>query len=112
IAVLAGAGGGGEPEARSEIIHPRSVQLGRALFDDEAEIEVAFSETHVVLRSGESRLLARTVEGPYPRYQQVVDSAADNNKELIVHRDSLVDALRRVSVVLANEGSKVIDRER
>jgi len=108
IAVLAGAGGGGEPEARSEIIHPRSVQLGRALFDDEAEIEVAFSETHVVLRSGESRLLARTVEGPYPRYQQVVDSAADNNKELIVHRDSLVDAIRRVSVVLANEGSKVI----
>lgn len=105
VAVLAGAGG--EPEEpRSEIIHPKSVQLGRALFEDDAEVEVAFSDRYVALRSGDSKLLARLVEGPYPNYDQVIPR--DNDKEVRVHRDSLVTAVKRVAIVSATTPTRRI----
>jgi DNA polymerase-3 subunit beta len=63
-------------------------------------VQVKLAEDHIVFRCGETTLFTRLIEGPFPRYQDVIPK--ENDKKVIVRRDALVDALRRVSLLSDN----------
>ncbi len=60
-------------------------------------VQVKLAEDHVVFRCGETTLFSRLIEGPFPKYQDVIPK--QNDKKVIVARDALLDALRRVSLL-------------
>lgn len=63
----------------------------------DAEVKVAAHENHVTFFIGATTIDSRLIEGPFPNYENVVPK--DNDKELLVGRDDLIRAVRRVAVL-------------
>ncbi|HUV29578.1 MAG TPA: DNA polymerase III subunit beta [Acidobacteriota bacterium] len=61
------------------------------------EIGVIFGETNIIFNLGETVLTSRLIEGPYPNFEQVIPSGSD--KKLIISKDELSSAVRRVSIL-------------
>lgn len=60
-------------------------------------VEVAVHENHVAFFIGATTINSRLLEGPFPNYRQVIPK--DNDKELVVGREELSKAVRRVAVL-------------
>ena len=65
--------------------------------EGEEKVEVSVHENHVAFFIGETTINSRLLEGPFPNYKQVIPK--DNDKELIVDREILTSAVRRVAVL-------------
>jgi DNA polymerase-3 subunit beta len=63
-------------------------------------VSVKLADDHVIFRLEKTTLLTRLIEGPFPKYQDVIPK--DNDKKVIAKRDGLTDALRRVSLLSDN----------
>jgi len=89
-----------EVEKRTECIVPTKAlnQVLRLVGEaSEDGVQVKLAEDHVVFRCGETTLFTRLIEGPFPKYQDVIPK--ENDKKVVVRRDGLLDALRRVSLL-------------
>jgi DNA polymerase-3 subunit beta len=87
-------------EGRREVIVPtKTLQQLLRLVGETAEGAVALKlgDDHAVFRIGETTLFTRLIEGPYPKYQDVIPK--NNDKRLVVKRAALLDALRRVNLL-------------
>jgi DNA polymerase-3 subunit beta len=87
-------------EKRTECIVPTKAlnQLLRLIGEATEEgAQVKLADDHVVFRCGDTTLFSRLIEGPFPRYQDVIPR--ENDKKVVVRRGALVDALRRVSLL-------------
>lgn len=71
---------------------PRLVAQGT----DEDDVEVFLGANQLSLRCGPSVLHTRLLEGPFPDYRAVLP--ANNDKLVVVDRDSLAMGIRRVSI--------------
>lgn len=84
---------------KSMIVPPKAlghvVRIISAEGDD--AVSVSVHENHVAFFIGSTTINSRLLEGPFPNYRQVIPK--DNNKELLVERDSLTSAVRRVAVL-------------
>lgn len=60
------------------------------------EIRFDFDSHNVIITTGNSRMTCRQIEGRYPNYGAVIP--ANNPRKVIVDRQSLLGALRRVSI--------------
>jgi DNA polymerase-3 subunit beta len=60
------------------------------------EVKIDFDSRNIVITTTNSRMTCRQIEGRYPNYNAVIPS--DNPHKLIVDRQSLLGALRRVSI--------------
>jgi DNA polymerase-3 subunit beta len=65
--------------------------------EDEGKVEVSVHENHVAFFVGDTTINSRLLEGPFPNYRQVIPK--DNDKELVVAREELAKAVRRVAVL-------------
>jgi DNA polymerase-3 subunit beta len=65
--------------------------------EDEEIVKVSVHENHVAFFVGSTTINSRLLEGPFPNYHQVIPK--DNDKELVVARDELMSAVRRVAVL-------------
>lgn len=84
-------------EEAAGIVPRKAVQeLLRALGGEE-EVEVALRENQFVLRMSAFQLVSRLIDGQFPNYEQVVPRG--HPIRIVVARDALTAALRRVSVV-------------
>lgn len=82
------------------IIPPKVLNLlSKLLGDDENEIGIIFGENNIIFNLGDTVLASRLIEGPYPNFDQVIPK--QNGKKLVVNKDSLTGAVRRMSI-LAN----------
>jgi len=82
------------------IIPPKVLNLLiKLLGDEEKEIGIVFEENSILLDLGDTVLSSRLIEGPYPNFEQVIPK--DNDKKLVVNREFLSGAVRRMSI-LAN----------
>jgi DNA polymerase-3 subunit beta len=70
-------------------------EMSRVLGGD--EVALAFRENHFFLRTPGFVLVSKLVEGQFPNYEQVLPRA--HPWRLVVNREPLIAALRRVSVV-------------
>lgn len=89
----------------SVILHPRALALVSRVAAESEEIRVAKGQNHVGFRGEEWEIIARTIEGPYPPYHQVIPS--DNDKELTVDRGAITAALRRMDIVASSETHRI-----
>ncbi|MEE9274673.1 MAG: DNA polymerase III subunit beta [bacterium] len=80
------------------IVHKKALgELVKLLPEVEGGVEVFLQESHIIFRMGSVDLSARLIDGQFPDYRQVVPSG--NEHRIQVDRDSLVRALRRVSLL-------------
>lgn len=97
------AGEGGQ--SSNVIVPPKALLYATRIFEDEETLEVGFGENQLAIRAGGDTLFTRLIEGPYPNYQQVIPR--DNDKLAVADRDSLIHALRRMSVVASDQTHRV-----
>jgi len=59
-------------------------------------VNVSIGENHIVFRFDDTFIYSKLVEGEYPKYENVIP--LDNDKRLIVNKDELIAAAKRVSI--------------
>ncbi|MGQ0722124.1 MAG: DNA polymerase III subunit beta [Candidatus Eiseniibacteriota bacterium] len=87
-------------EARTEVIVPtKALNQVLRLAGEAAEggVIVKLAADHVIFRFEKTVLFTRLIEGPYPKYQDVIPRT--NEKRVVVKREAFLDALRRVSLL-------------
>lgn len=84
---------------KSDIIIPPKVldNLVKLVSDDVEEIGVILNENSIVFVFKDAVITSRLLEGPYPNYEQVLPK--DNDKILLVEKEILQAAVRRVSIL-------------
>ena len=82
------------------IIPPKVLNLLiKLLGDEDNEIGIIFGENNIIFNLDETVLASRLIEGPYPNFEQVIPK--DSDKKLVVNKEFLTGAVRRMSI-LAN----------
>lgn len=79
------------------IVPPKALATLRTYAESEKEIKVAIGENSVSFDMTGTTIYSRLLEGPFPNYQRVIP--AKNEKELIVSRSALAEAVKRVSIL-------------
>jgi DNA polymerase-3 subunit beta len=89
-----------EVEGRREVIVPTKalLQLLRLVGESaDAAASVKLGDDHAIFRMDGTTVFTRLIEGPFPKYQDVIPK--NNDKRLVIRRGPLVDALRRVNLL-------------
>lgn len=86
-----------EVSADEVIVSPKALNILRSLSTDKEEVSVSLAENHITFDLGESVIYSRLLEGPFPDYNQVIPEK--NEKRLVINRDELTAACRRVSIL-------------
>jgi DNA polymerase III subunit beta len=68
--------------------------LGEAVED---AVGVKLAEDHVIFRFEATTLFTRLIEGPFPKYEDVIPR--NNDKRIVLKREAFLDALRRVALL-------------
>ena len=92
----------------SGVIVPRKgfQELRRVLADDkDAEVQLGFSQSNGILKTGSVELSTRLVEGSFPDYKAVVPK--QGSKIAKIHRGALAEALKRVSLLSSGRANGV-----
>jgi DNA polymerase III subunit beta len=79
------------------IVPPKAMSTFRAYAEKEEGIKIAVGENSISFEMEDVSIYSRLLEGPFPNYQKVIP--AKNTKELVVSRDSLSAATKRVSIL-------------
>ena len=80
------------------IIPPKVLNLIPKFAESQSqEIGVIFGDNNIIFNLGDTVLTSRLIEGPYPNFEQVIPAASD--KKLVVSKDDLTGAVRRVSIL-------------
>jgi DNA polymerase-3 subunit beta len=64
------------------------------------EVGVVIGENHAIFSVGDSTIYLRLLEGPFPNYRQVIPK--DNDKNLVINRESLAGATKRMSIMASS----------
>ncbi len=89
------------PEPQQYILPRKGVlEIAKLLDDSEEPIELSVSSNHIILRSGNIRMICKLVDGRFPDYQRVIPQASE--KRLVADRESLRQVFTRTSI-LSNE---------
>jgi DNA polymerase-3 subunit beta len=87
------------------IVPPKALEQIRRLFPADEELEIAKGDNHLGFRSPFTAVYTRLIEGPYPNYEQVIPK--DNDRIAIADRQSLVGALKRMSVIASDQTHRI-----
>jgi DNA polymerase-3 subunit beta len=87
------------------IVPPKALEQVRKLFPAEEELEIARGDNHIGFRSPFTAVFTRLIEGPYPNYDQVIPK--DNDRIAIADKNSLMSALRRMSIVASDQTHRI-----
>lgn len=86
------------------IIIPRKGLIEiRKMLEGTTNLKMAFEGSQLVVRSENTTLMVRLIEGKYPNYQQLIPQKL--NKKVNVNREVLLGSIKRVSL-LSNQKSK------
>jgi DNA polymerase III subunit beta len=86
------------PHKKDIIIPPKVLDnLIKLVGEDIEEMGVILNDNSIVFVLEDAIITSRLLEGPYPNYEQVVPQ--DNTKMLIVEKDLLQAAVRRVAIL-------------
>ena len=79
------------------IVPPKALATLRTYAEGEKEVRVSLGENSVSFDMTGTTIYSRLLEGPFPNYQRVIP--AKNEKELVVSRSALSEAVKRVSIL-------------
>lgn len=77
-------------------VPPKALYLISRVASEQGSVEVRFEEARIGFYVDTTEITARLVEGDFPDYEQVIPK--DNDKIMNVSRESLMSAVRRVSI--------------
>jgi DNA polymerase III subunit beta len=80
----------------ADVIIPAKALAALLKLTETDSIEISMSESYIRFKSGTSVLASRVIDETYPNYESVIPK--DNNFEMVISRDQLLQALRRVSL--------------
>jgi DNA polymerase-3 subunit beta len=90
-------GGFDNLEGKEFIVSPKALNILRSMMEEKEEVKISLAENHITFDLGDSIIYSRLIEGPFPDYNQVIPKS--NTKELVVNREELTDACRRVAIL-------------
>lgn len=91
---------------RKMLVPRKALAEARKLLDgSEGKVEIAFGERAGLVKVGPTMLHMRLLEADFPDYRQVLPTSW--KRRVVVERDALSDALRRVSVMAADTSHSV-----
>jgi DNA polymerase III subunit beta len=91
-------------EAEAEMILPtKAVNELLHILGDEGELSIYPKEKQVVFQFNDIVLVSKLIEGTYPNYRQVIPAQCE--ERITVERESLLTALRRVSLVTTDKSN-------
>jgi len=84
--------------AEDLIIPPKVLNIiPRFIGESNGKIGVIFGENNIIFNLDDIILTSRLIEGPYPNYEQVIP--ADSDKKMVIGKEDLAGAVRRVSIL-------------
>ncbi|MDP4200200.1 MAG: DNA polymerase III subunit beta [Bacteroidota bacterium] len=84
-------------ESELDIIIPaKALNLVAKSFDDNGELSLSFSPSHVQFQSGDTTVLSRLIDERYPNYEAVIPR--ENDKLLVISKDAMLRSVKRVSI--------------
>lgn len=94
---------GGHKTQENTVVPSKAVQLmERAIADNEENVQLAVRENSVVLKSRQTTIFSRLVEGRYPRWRDVFPNRAEMIKiEILV--GPFLAAVRQAAIVTSDE---------
>lgn len=94
-------------DERSAFILPKkpAMLLKNLLVKEQGEVNVAFDERNASFSMEGYRMICRLIEGRYPNYNSVIPQ--NNPYKVVVDRQSLLGALRRVSIFSSQASSLI-----
>lgn len=98
----------GDFKLKSGVIIPRKglFELKRLLDEaPDAECELGFAENSAIFKKPGLSMVMRLIDGQFPEYQRVIPK--EGEKQLMVRRDKLFDALKRISLLSADKSNAV-----
>ena len=84
-------------ESTKAIIPPKALSTLKAYAENEEEIQISIGENSISFDMTDTSIYSRLLEGPFPNYEKVIPEK--NDKELVVSKDSLANATKRVSIL-------------
>ena len=87
------------------IIPAKTIVDLQRLVATEGNIGISLGHSYAIFRIGVTVLKTNLIEGSYPDYRGAIPANFEN--EVIVNRDEVVNAVRRVSLILENSVSSV-----
>ncbi|KMQ51822.1 DNA polymerase III beta subunit [Chitinispirillum alkaliphilum] len=88
----------------SGIISPKSLGTLSRIVDpknEEKMITVMLGDKYITFKTEEFEMCSKMIDGPYPDYTKVIPK--NNPKEIVIDRVSLLNAVKRVSVLSNNK---------
>jgi len=87
------------------IIPPKVLQLVSKQSSGEGTIEVAVTEKSIFFRFDNQTISSSLIEGQFPNYNRVIPDS--QSYDIIVKRDELVGAVKRVSLLVENKSRRI-----
>lgn len=87
------------------IIPPKILNLVRKLAPGEGNLSIAIGDNNLFLRFNQHRISSNLIDAQFPNYQRVIPQSQD--RRLVVSRDSLQAALRRVSLLVEEKSRRI-----
>ncbi|HAP67401.1 MAG TPA: DNA polymerase III subunit beta [Nitrospinae bacterium] len=94
-------------EKKINVIIPQKTtsELLKLVEDDNEDVLFSIYENHAVFKKKKFVLVSRVIDGQFPNYEVVLPK--NNDKRVILNKDVLIHALKRVSL-LSDEKSKMV----
>ncbi len=87
------------------IIPPKVLLLISKLCSGEGSIQVAVTEKNIFFKFDNQKISSSLIEGQFPNYNRVIP---DNQQyDITVRRDELVEAVKRVSLLVENKSRRI-----
>lgn len=88
-----------------EVIIPGKTlnEIYKILSTEDKEIQIYFSDNHVLFDLGESKIVSRLLEGEFLRYEQIF--SPDYETKILINRKNLLMSLERAALI-SREGKK------
>ena len=91
-------------EAQVDLIVPtKAVSELSHVLKDEGELKIQATENQIIFEFSDVFLASKLIDGTYPNYKQVIPSQCE--ERVTVERESLLTALRRVSLVTSDKSN-------
>lgn len=94
-----------ESEVKAIVPKASLQEVLRSIPEQEEEVEFLFDDSQVRFRMGETEIISKLIDGPFPDYRRLIPN--DNNIKLVLDRDEFVRIVKMAGL-FARESNRVI----
>lgn len=81
-------------------------EVSKILSDEETEVNITFTENHILFNLGETKVISRLLEGEFIKYNSIIPK--EYNSRVIVKKSELLNCIERASLVAKDGNTNLI----